>query len=442
MSWRDAIALAATSVRRSLGRAALTVSAVALAAALLTALLTIAGTARTRVLDQLSKGGPLSGIQVAAAAPDPGEIDQDDPKPGRAKILDDAALERIAELPEVRYALPVVASRLFVISPTKMRTREVEPFVETAVGVDLRQLPRLPISVIAGRAPSPRSMTEVAVTEAWLERYGLDRTQAASVLGTEIEAGAGRTDAEADTGDGERRRRVIRGRWMRLQVVGVVAQEAGSGSMLVSLPLARASREWSASGIDGGDAVGLSPSPYAGVLVAADSLDSIGRVRDRIGDVGYSTSSPENLIASVRRYLQVVEIVLTAIGVIALAVAGLGITNALLAAVRERRREIGVLKAIGARDRDVLRIFLVEATCLGLLGGVIGAALGYVAARSVGAVVNGYLQDQGLVGVRPTVPTVVILSVIAGSAVLALIGGALPALRAARLPAREAVGGS
>ncbi len=437
MSWRDAIALAATSVRRSLGRAALTVSAVALAAALLTALLTIAGTARTRVLDQLSKGGPLSGIQVAAAEPDPGEIDQDDPKPGRAKILDQTALKRIRGLPEVRYALPVVASRLYVIAPTKVRTKQVEPFVDTAVGVDLRQIARLPISVLAGRIPSPDSMTEVAVTEAWLERYGLDRTQAAAVLGTEIEAGAGRTDAVP-----EGRQAVIRGKWMRLQVVGVVAQEAGRGSMLVSLPLARSSRAWSASGIDGGDAVGLSPSPFAGVLVAADDLDSIGRVRDRIGDVGYSTSSPENLIASVRRYLQVVEIVLTAIGVIALAVAGLGITNALLAAVRERRREIGVLKAIGARDRDVLRIFLVEATCLGLLGGVVGAALGYVAARSVGAVVNGYLQDQGLVGVQPAVPTVVILSVVAGSAVLALVGGALPALRAARLPAREAVGGS
>lgn len=429
--------LAATSVRRSLGRAVLTVSAVALAAALLTALLTIAGTARTRVLDQLSKGGPLSGIQVAAAEPDPGEIDQDDPKPGSFKILDEAARKRIAALPEVRYALPVVTSRLYVISPSKVRTKQVRPYIDTAVGVDLSRNQRLPISIVTGRLPGPTSSTEVAVTESWLQRYGLDRTNAASVIGTEIVAGAGRTDVDPGGQSS-----TIRGLWMRLQIVGVVAQEAGSGSMLVSLPLARSSRAWSAAGFDNGVAIGLSPSPYAGLLVAADSLDSIGRVRERINRIGYSTSSPENLIASVRRYLRVVEIVLTAIGIIALAVAGLGITNALLAAVRERRREIGVLKAIGARDRDVLRIFLVEATCLGLLGGVMGTALGYLAARTVGAVVNGYLQDQGLVGVQPAVPVVVGASVIVGSALLALLGGALPALRAARLPAREAIGGS
>ncbi|MBA3956543.1 MAG: hypothetical protein H0X58_07755, partial [Acidimicrobiia bacterium] len=77
MSWRDALALAGKGVQRRPGRAVLTVLAVALAAALLTALLTIAGTAETKVLDELAKGGPLAGIKVAAAEPDPGQIDQD-----------------------------------------------------------------------------------------------------------------------------------------------------------------------------------------------------------------------------------------------------------------------------------------------------------------------------------------------------------------------------
>ncbi|MEJ7584767.1 MAG: FtsX-like permease family protein [Acidimicrobiales bacterium] len=174
----------------------------------------------------------------------------------------------------------------------------------------------------------------------------------------------------------------------------------------------------------------------------ADGLDRVSAVRNSITQVGYSTSSPENLIASVRRYLGVVEIVLTAVGGIALMVAALGITTALLAAVRERRREIGVLKAIGARDRDVLRVFLVEATVLGTLGGLIGTALGYGVALGVGAVVNSYLRSEGLVGVSAAVPVPVMAGVVVGSALLALLGGTLPAWRAARLPAREAVGGS
>jgi hypothetical protein len=67
----DALALAWRSVRRRPARAVLTVLAVTLASALLSALLTIAGTAESRVLDQLADGGPLSGIKVSAAAPDP-----------------------------------------------------------------------------------------------------------------------------------------------------------------------------------------------------------------------------------------------------------------------------------------------------------------------------------------------------------------------------------
>ena len=82
MRWRDAAAMAATSIRRRFGRSVLTVAAVALAATLLVALVTIAGTARTKVLSELSKGGPLSGITVAAAEADPSQVDNDSPRPG------------------------------------------------------------------------------------------------------------------------------------------------------------------------------------------------------------------------------------------------------------------------------------------------------------------------------------------------------------------------
>ena len=158
-----------------------------------------------------------------------------------------------------------------------------------------------------------------------------------------------------------------------------------------------------------------------------------------ITHLGYSTSAPENLVASVHRYLRVVEIVLGAIGAIALVIASLGIANALLAAVRERRREIGVLKAIGARDRDVQRVFLFEAGVLGLVGGTTGTAAGYAAALGVSGVVNSYLTAQGLVGVRLGLPVAVLVSAVIGSTLLALAAGALPARRAAHLPAREAM---
>jgi ABC-type antimicrobial peptide transport system permease subunit len=174
--------------------------------------------------------------------------------------------------------------------------------------------------------------------------------------------------------------------------------------------------------------------------VIARSLALVAPVRAEITQVGFSTSAPESLITSVQRYVHVVEIVLGGIGFIGLVIAALGITNAMLAAVRERRREIGVLKAIGARDRDVRRIFLLEAATLGFVGGAIGTTAGWLTARALAGVVNGYLRKEGLAGVSLGVPTTVLVGGVVGATFLALVAGMLPAQRAARLPARQAMG--
>jgi hypothetical protein len=444
VTWRDALSLAVKGVGRRLGRALLTVSAVALATALLTALLTISGTARTRVLTQLSKGGPLAGIKVTAAAPDLDQIDRDEPEPGRPRALDRAAVRRIAGLDEVASVVPVIANPMLMVPPADAGAGSpaagssgddgspTDPFVETAVGVDLAQVGRLPVLLLAGRLPSPRSHTEVAVTEGYLERLDLDRTDSEALVGTELALGAPRVFSKL--GD-----IAVRARWTRAVIVGVVAQEAAPGQVLVPITQARTARAWLARSDGDVDGIETDPSPYSGLFVVARGLGSIGVVRDQIATIGYSTSAPENLIASVQRYLHVVEIVLSGIGAIALAVASLGIANALFAAVRERRREIGVLKAIGARDRDVLRIFLIEAASLGLLGGTLGAATGWATAGALTSVVNGYLSSEGLPGVELGLQLPVLVGGVGCSVILALTAGALPALRAARLPAREAV---
>ena len=412
--------------------------AVSLGAALLTALLTIATTAETKVLNQLAKGGPLSGIRVAAAEPDPLQVGQDNAQPGRPRDLDDQALAAIRAVPGVREALPVVTTGIFVVQPsTTPNGTALDPFPDTVIGVDLDRPSLLPVTVLFGRLPAPDSTAEIAVTESYLQRLGLKRADGARVLGTEVEFGAGRTfagDVRAG-GDGDLQ---IRALWTRATIVGVVAQEAATGDLIGSRAVAQRARDWTAASVDP-ESFDVPSSPYSGVFVVADGLDQVAPVRNAITAIGYSTSAPENLIASVRRYLHVVEIVLGGIGAVALGVATIGIANAMLAAVRERRREIGVLKAIGARDRDILRTFVVEAGTIGFVGGVIGSLLGFALAKIVAVIVNRYLASQGLVTVSLGFPVPIELVGIVGSTVLALLGGLLPARRAARLPAREAV---
>ncbi len=241
----------------------------------------------------------------------------------------------------------------------------------------------------------------------------------------------------------------VRSRWTRSLIVGVVAAQGVSGHVVGSPAQVARARQWSAASDIPSEpdfarfARGLvDDSHYDLLFVVARGLGAVGGVRAAITHLGFSSSAPESIITSVDRYTNVVEIVLTAIGLIALGIAALGITNAMMAAVRERRADIGVMKAIGARDRDVRRVFLVEAAMLGAVGGVIGTSLGYVIARFVGLAVNRYLTSQGLAGVQIGLPLVVVLVGVLGSTLLALAAGTLPAQRAARIPARRAMAGS
>ncbi|MDQ6709449.1 MAG: ABC transporter permease [Candidatus Dormibacteraeota bacterium] len=440
MSWRDALRLAVRSLIRRPARTSLTILAVTLGTGLLMALGTIAGTADTRVISQLSKGGPAAAIKVAAAAPDPTQLASDNLRTGKPKDLTPDAVNAILRAPHVASVVPILATRVLAIPPPRgaaavPRAQPPDPIFETMVGADLSRVHQLPITLLAGRLPAAASLTEVAVTQGYLDRLHLDVNKPAVVLGTEIEF----ADPQFNSQDPV----PYRGRWFLATVVGVVAQEVGDGQFLVPIQQTQVARTWALRGQgDGGD-LPLPTSAYTGLVVVASSLDEVHAVRGEITVLGYATSAPEHLVASVQKYLHVVDIVLGGIGTIALVIACLGIANALLAAVRERRREIGVLKAIGARDRDVLRWFLLEALGLGAIGGILGTILGVAVAEIVGLIVNGYLVAQGLEGVQLGDFSIVFyLAGVGGTIALALVAGVIPALQAARLPARDAVGGA
>jgi ABC-type antimicrobial peptide transport system permease subunit len=428
--------MAGRELLRRPGRALLTMVAVALATALLTALVAIASTGRTRVLDQITHGGALAGISVAAAAPNPSEEGLDNPTPGRSKILTASAIQAMRHLPHVTAVVPIVQAGVIVSPPAKPPAGShlggglsVPTYEDNIVGVNLARSSSLPISLVAGNYPAVGSKSEVDVTTGYLTHLGLGAAAVDEVIGTDVEIGAFKV-LSPDFRIGLR--------WSTLEIVGVVDQQAGSGDFLAYPGLVTADVEWTAGGRINGD-TDAPQSPYVGVLVEADQLSHVDGVRSGIAAIGYSSSAPEDVIVSVEKYLHVIEFILTAIGLVALAIAALGIANALLAAVRERRREIGVMKAIGARDRDVMRAFLVEAGCLGLLGGIVGTAMGIVIFVGIGDFANSYLTSQGLRGVPITLATDIPVGAIVGAAVVSMVAGAFPARRASRLSAREAV---
>ncbi|MGO9341438.1 MAG: ABC transporter permease [Acidimicrobiales bacterium] len=420
MRWSDALLLAWRELRRRPARSLLTVASVMLAAALLVALLAVVTTARTRVLSQISKGGALAAITVEPAQPDPGQETLDDPTPGAFSPITPQAVTELRALPMVSTVDAVQAAPILVLPASG-----VPAYESRVVGADLASLSTLPITLLAGATPVSGT-AEVDVGEGYLQHVGVPESRASTLLGTYVELGSVRPIGPFASGSS-----VEAVRWVEEEIVGVVDQQVGSGDIVSWPAVADAAWGWQSGGP--GDA------PYAAVVVVADQLSDVPAVRADIAAVGYTSDAAEGLIVSISRYIHVVEIVLSGIGFVALVIAALGIANALFASVRERRHEIGILKAIGARDDDVLRIFLAEAAAIGLVGGLVGTSVGIGIALAIGAEASSYLSAQGLAGVSLSIPWMLPLAGAAGSAAVALVAGLPAALRAAHLPAREAV---
>jgi putative ABC transport system permease protein len=131
-----------------------------------------------------------------------------------------------------------------------------------------------------------------------------------------------------------------------------------------------------------------------------------------------------------------ITLLLSAIAGISLLVGGVGIMNIMLVSVTERTREIGIRMAVGARARDILRQFLVEAVLLSGLGGVVGVALGISASAGITAIINSFAGDaQWPVVISVPAATVALLF----AAAVGMIFGYYPARRASRLDPIEAL---
>ncbi len=175
------------------------------------------------------------------------------------------------------------------------------------------------------------------------------------------------------------------------------------------------------------------------ILARADASEVPKDVADRIekelrksrnvkeGNEDFTISTSEELVQSFGDILTVLQVVLIGIAFISLLVGGIGIMNTMYTAVLERTREIGIMKAIGGRNSDILKIFLIEAGLLGTVGGAIGIFLGYVLSKSVEVFAISVLKISFL---RAFFPWYLIVGALLFSFLVGMISGVLPARQA------------
>lgn len=148
------------------------------------------------------------------------------------------------------------------------------------------------------------------------------------------------------------------------------------------------------------------------------------------GNEDFNVQTPISALNSVNTILTIVNLIVAAIAGISLLVGGLGIANTMYTSVLERTREIGVMKAIGARNSDILLIFLFEAGLLGLVGGIIGAAMGVALSFGVAAIANTAMGSELF---RVTFSLPLVLGAFTFSFLIGIISGVFPALQASKL---------
>jgi putative ABC transport system permease protein len=179
---------------------------------------------------------------------------------------------------------------------------------------------------------------------------------------------------------------------------------------------------------------------YSTISVRVKNPKQVETVEQAIKKLGFNTFSILDATRSLRQFFAVLDLFLGIFGSLALAVASIGIVNTLVMAILERRREIGIMKAIGASDGDVKKLFFAEAGAMGVLGGIVGVMLGWAIGHVINLGTNIYLKRQAL---PPesfwSVPWWLVGAAIVFAFIVSLVSGLYPAARAARLDPVQAL---
>lgn len=185
----------------------------------------------------------------------------------------------------------------------------------------------------------------------------------------------------------------------------------------------------------------LAKNGYSALIVKADKASNAASVAKQIRNqykVGAADAQTE-----IKKQLGIFNIlgaVLGGIGGIALVVAAVGVVNTMIMSILERTREIGVMRAVGARRSTVSLLFTIEAAWLGFWGGVIGLGIGYAAVLVANPLINKQLASNNISSSNIiTLPIWLILGVIALTTLIGILAGLYPARRAARLDPVEAL---
>jgi ABC-type lipoprotein release transport system permease subunit len=418
MSFLDILHLALRNLRQAKLRAALTTMGVIVGVAVIVTMVSFGlglqrnMLARFRALDLFNEIN-VFGRSLSSLAS--GGFDRAErrgrfrPDKSPTRILDDAAIEEISKIPGVAYVEPNISLWIYMRANDRVLTT-------SGAGATIPNASSRFTQFVAGTMIGSPTADEAVVSERFTRDFGFEKPADAvgktvEFLAPEKEAKSGEDNKESAEEESppnffgiplsglenDQRSSGIAAR--AFLITGVMSTEIkegpGQGGFRGLLPPAslyvplQAAREWSLEHRGPMSQVALALARGSGRLgdEQAEGYDSaivrvtdpamLTGVRKQLTDAGFGSFSIVDQLDQIRTVFLILDSVLGLLGGISLLVASFGIANTMIMSILERTREIGIMKAIGAEDREIKLIFFVEAAVIGLTGGIVGTLLAW-----------------------------------------------------------------
>ena len=341
-------------------------------------------------------------------------------------VLNEATLESFRQLPGVVAASPLLRLQ----ANAQLKLNRLTGF-SNIQGIDTLELNKMALEVESGAASlAPwQALVGARVADNFFNEQTGQSASDLDLQGQTLQLVLTKFSQE----EGELERTV------RLRVVGVMAESGGQKDFAVYLPIHNVEdlNAWAS-----GRRQNYNRTGYDEALVKVESPDAATAVEQTITRQGFFVFSFQTILRSVNTTFLVIQVVVGSIGGLALLVAAFGIANTMVMSIYERTREIGLMKAVGATNRDVMLIFLAEAGTIGLVGGVGGVLAGLGLGQIFGFVAREFLRAQvaqgggsgaEMIGSPIYTPFWLPIFALAFAALVGVLAGIYPALRAIRL---------